>query len=146
MPRISWLAQRQLVEAVEQHRQPLGGAEHVEEGVEAGGLGVLAQQPLADRVPGADPELLVGVVEERLDALAAAAAPSARVEAISSTRSGAAMPSATRRASRRASTSVLPVPALAEDQQRPRRRGGSRARSPAASSAVDVRVRRIAQR
>ena len=51
-------AQRQLVEAVEQHRQPLGRAEHVEEGVEAGGLGVLAQQPLADRVPAADPELL----------------------------------------------------------------------------------------
>jgi hypothetical protein len=62
--------QRQLVDAVEQHRQPLGGAEHVEEGVEAGGLGVLAQEPLRDRLPGADPELLVGAFEQRLHSLA----------------------------------------------------------------------------
>ena len=59
-------AQRQLVEAVEEHRQPLRRAQHVEEGVEAGRLGVLAQEPLADRLPAADPELLERAVQERL--------------------------------------------------------------------------------
>ena len=58
-------AERQLVDAVEQHRQPLGRAEHVEERVEAGGVGVLAQEPFPDRVPGPDPELAVGIVEQR---------------------------------------------------------------------------------
>jgi len=63
-------AQRQLLEPVEQHRQPLGAAEHVEEGVEARRIGVLAQQPLAEHVPVADPELLERSVQERLGALA----------------------------------------------------------------------------
>ncbi len=62
-------AQRQLLEAVEQHRQPLGPAEHVEEGIEAGRVGVLAQQPFAERAPVADPELLERPVQERLGAL-----------------------------------------------------------------------------
>ena len=46
-------AERQLVDAVEQHRQTLGGAEHVEERVKAGGVGVLAQEPFptASQVP-----------------------------------------------------------------------------------------------
>ena len=39
LPRISWLAHRQLVEAVEQHRQPLGAADDAEERVEPGRLG-----------------------------------------------------------------------------------------------------------
>ncbi len=77
-------AQRQLVEAVEQHRQPLGGAEDVEEGVEPGRLGVLAQEPLAERLPGADPELLEGPLEQRLDASRSRRAV-ARVEARTST-------------------------------------------------------------
>ena len=63
-------AQRQLVEPVEQHRQALRGAQHVEERVEAGGLGVLAQEPLADRLPAADPELLERAVQQRLGAFA----------------------------------------------------------------------------
>ncbi len=61
------VAQRQLVEPVEQDRQPLGRAEHVEEGVEAGGARVLAQQPLAELLPGADPELAAALGEQRLD-------------------------------------------------------------------------------
>ena len=63
-------AQRQRVEAVEQDRQPLGPPEHVEEGIEPGRLGVLAQQPLADLVPAADPELLIRAVEQRLAVVA----------------------------------------------------------------------------
>ncbi len=51
-------AQGKLVETVEEHRQALGRAEDVEEGIETGGRRVLAQEPLADRLPGADPELL----------------------------------------------------------------------------------------
>ena len=66
------VAERQLVEAVEQHRQPLGRAEHVEEGVEAGRGRVLAQQPLAELFPGADPELFERAVEQCLDPLAQA--------------------------------------------------------------------------
>ena len=73
LPRISCRRSGSSVEAVEQHRQPLGPAEDVEEGVEAGLLGVLAQQALADRVPAADPELLEGALEQRLAALAQAA-------------------------------------------------------------------------
>src|SRR6187549_2915023 len=56
-------AQRQLVEAVEQHRQALRRPDHVEEGIESGCGRVLAQQALAELVPGADPELLVGRLE-----------------------------------------------------------------------------------
>ena len=59
-------AQRQRVEAVEQDRQPLRPPEHVEEGIEPRRLGVLAQQPLADLVPAADPELLIRALEQRL--------------------------------------------------------------------------------
>ena len=66
------VAQRQVVEAVEEDREPLGAAEHVEEGVEAGGGRVLAQQALAELVPGAHPELLVGVAEQCLDAVSQA--------------------------------------------------------------------------
>ena len=63
-------AQRQRVEAVEQDGEPLGPAEHVEERIEPGRLGVLAQEPLAELVPGADPELLIRAVEERLAVVA----------------------------------------------------------------------------
>ncbi|MFN8163746.1 MAG: hypothetical protein U0R26_07920 [Solirubrobacterales bacterium] len=63
-------AKGQLVEAVEQHRQALRRAEDVEERVEPGGLGVVAQDALADRVPAADPELFEGALEHRLRALA----------------------------------------------------------------------------
>ncbi len=66
-------AQRQPVEAVEQQRQPLAPAQHVEEGVEPGLLGVVAQDPLADRVPAADPELLERPLQQRLAAFAQAA-------------------------------------------------------------------------
>ena len=55
--------ERQLVEVVEEHGEPLCRAEHIEEGIEAGGGRVLAQQALAELLPGADPELLQGAVE-----------------------------------------------------------------------------------
>ena len=62
------VAQGQVVEAVEQHREALAAPEHVEEGVEAGGGRVLPQQPLAELPPGADPELLGGAPEQRFGA------------------------------------------------------------------------------
>ena len=62
------LAQRHLVEAVEQHRQSLGATEHAEERVEPRRLGQIgSQHALGDLLPGPDPELLVGALEERLD-------------------------------------------------------------------------------
>ena len=102
-------AQRQLVEPVEQQRQPLGRAEDVEEGVEARRGRVLAQQPLAELFPGADPELLEGRSSSASTRSRSRWAV-ARVEARTRMRSGA-MPSSARRAKRRARTSVLPVPA-----------------------------------
>ena len=57
-------AQRQLVEAVEQDRQPVRTAHRGEEGVEPGLERVLAQQPLGGPLVGADPELLMGVVDQ----------------------------------------------------------------------------------
>ncbi len=62
------VAEREVVEAVEQGRQALGRAEDFEEGVEAGGGGPLAEQALGQLAPGADPELLVGSLQERFDA------------------------------------------------------------------------------
>jgi len=64
------LAQRQLIEPVKQHRQSLRPPQHLEERIEPRGIGVLAQQTLADRLPGADPELLVRSVQEGLHPLA----------------------------------------------------------------------------
>ena len=64
--------QRELVEAVEQQRQALGRPEDAEEGIEARGGRVLAQQSLAELLPGADPELFQGAVEQLLDSLAQA--------------------------------------------------------------------------
>ena len=105
---LAGFAHRQLVEAVEQHRQALGAADDAEEGVEPRGLGVLAQEALGGRLPGPDPELLIGAVEQRLDPPLRRWAV-ARVEVMTMTRSGP-RPSSASRATRRASTSVLPDP------------------------------------
>ena len=64
------IAQRQVVDPVEQDGEPLGRAEDVEERVEAGGDRVAAEQPLADFVPGSDPELCPTAAEQVLDASA----------------------------------------------------------------------------
>jgi hypothetical protein len=64
--------QGQPVEAVEQHRQPLGAAEHVEERIQTRLVGVLAEEALAHRVPAADPELFEGPLQQRLAAFAQA--------------------------------------------------------------------------
>jgi hypothetical protein len=45
------VAEGEVVEVVEQHRQPLGRAEYVEEGIEPGRGRVLAQEPLVSQVP-----------------------------------------------------------------------------------------------
>ncbi len=63
-------AQRQLVDALEQDREAVGGADGLEEGVEAGVGRVLAQQALAERRVGPDPQLLEGDLEQGLDAAA----------------------------------------------------------------------------
>ena len=59
-------AQGQLVDPVEEHRQALGRAEDIEEGIEADRGGALAKQPLADFVPGPDPQLFVGAPQQVL--------------------------------------------------------------------------------
>jgi hypothetical protein len=61
-------AQRQLVDAVEQHRQPLGGAEALQEGVEARLGGVLAQQPDRGHAVRMGGQLLEGLVGRALGA------------------------------------------------------------------------------
>ena len=63
-------AKRQIVDAVEQDREAIGGCDGREERVEARLRRVLPQDPLGDLAVGADPELLVRVSEERLNALA----------------------------------------------------------------------------
>ena len=67
------VAQRQLFDPVEQQGEALGAAEHAEHRVEPRGRRVVAQQPLAERLPGADPELFERPVEQLLDAAAQAA-------------------------------------------------------------------------
>ena len=57
-------AQRQVVEPVEQHRQPIGGAHRGEEGVEPRLERVLSEQALGDDLIGRDPELLVGKLDQ----------------------------------------------------------------------------------
>ena len=57
-------AQRQLVEPVQQHRQPVGGADGGEEGVEPRLESVLSKQPLGEDFIGRDPELLVGKLDQ----------------------------------------------------------------------------------
>ncbi len=66
------VAKGQIVEAVEHDRKALRRPEHVEERIEPGRRRVLAQQPLDDRLPSADPELLVAPVEKRFHPLAQA--------------------------------------------------------------------------
>jgi hypothetical protein len=63
-------AKRELVDAVEQDREPVGGADGGEERVEPGLDRVLAQQRLRGLGVGPDPQLLVGAVDEQLGALA----------------------------------------------------------------------------
>jgi hypothetical protein len=63
------IAKREVVDAVEQHRQSLGGAKDVEEGVEAGCGGVPTQESFPQLVPSSDPELLVGTREQCFDPL-----------------------------------------------------------------------------
>ena len=63
-------AQGQLVNAVEQDREPVGETDGGEERVEAGLERVLAQQRLGGLLVGVDPELLVRAVEGRLGAVA----------------------------------------------------------------------------
>ena len=70
LPRISWRRSGSSSSAVEQDREPVGGADGGEERVEAGLDRVLAQQRLGGLLVGVDPELLVRAVEQRLGALA----------------------------------------------------------------------------
>jgi hypothetical protein len=65
-------AQRQLGQPVEQHRQPVGRGHRLEERVEPGLDGEVAQQPLGERRIGLDPQLLEGTVDQRLGAVAQA--------------------------------------------------------------------------
>ncbi len=63
-------AKRQLVDPVEEDREPVRGANGGEERIEAGLERVVAQQALGHLLIGVDPELLVRPVEQLLGALA----------------------------------------------------------------------------
>lgn len=63
-------SQRELVDAVEQDREPVGRAHHLEEGVDPTFKRVIAEELLGKLLPCVDPQLLVGAVEQGLDAVA----------------------------------------------------------------------------
>ena len=60
-------AQRQVVDPLEQQRQPVGGADGREQRVEAGLERLVAQDPLAQLLCAEHRQLLVGRVDQRLD-------------------------------------------------------------------------------
>ena len=60
--------ERELVDALEQHRQPVGGRDGDDEGVEAGLERLVAQQARAEAVHGVDGKLLEAALELVLDA------------------------------------------------------------------------------
>ena len=60
-------AKRQVVEPLEQDREPVGRAGDLEEGIDPGLERVVAQQALGELRERLDPELLVGALEARLD-------------------------------------------------------------------------------
>ncbi len=133
-------AQRQRVEAVEQDREPLRPPEHVEEGVEPGRLGVLAQEALAELVPGADPELLIRGVEQRL---AVVAQPPRGAAAGAEDQRAVAPPSRPPRGRRAAAPAARSCPsrrrrARAAGRRRGRRRAPARPPHPSPSDRSDA--------
>ena len=119
LPRISWLRSGSSSMRSSRIASRSAAAEHVEERVEARRRrSARAAAARASRLPGADPELLVGAVQQGLDCARAGAARWPRSRSRTRTRSGAT-PSAARRARRRARTSVLPVPAAPSSSSGP---------------------------
>ena len=111
------LAQRQVVDVLEQHRQAVGAPERDDERLQACLQRLVVEDARAEVVHRVHGELLVGAVDRLLQqhpqpAPAAGAATSARTD------SGSA-PSATRRAKRSTSTVVLPVPGPATTSSGP---------------------------
>ena len=70
LPRISWWRSVELVEPLEQQRQPVGGRDRGEERVHPGLERLVLEQARAERVEGGHVELLVGRLDQRLEALA----------------------------------------------------------------------------
>ena len=68
LPWKSWTWSVQLVDALEEHGQPVGGRDRDDEGIEAGLEGLVAQQARAEAVHGVDGELLEAALELVLDA------------------------------------------------------------------------------
>ena len=64
------VAQRQVVDPLEQHRQPVGGADRRDERVEPGLERLVVQQPRAEAVEGGDGQLLVGARQAVLEPFA----------------------------------------------------------------------------
>ena len=104
------VSQGQIVDALEQDREPIRGPDGGEEGVEAGLDRVLAQQRLRRFLVGVDPELLVRAVEQRLGAGAKLGAGGPRSGEDENVLGADARGSASA-SSRKASASVRPEPA-----------------------------------
>ena len=64
------VAQRQLTDALEQQREPVGRRDGRQEGIDAGLERLVLKEPGAERVEGGDVELLVGRLDQRLEPLA----------------------------------------------------------------------------
>ena len=111
------MAQRQLVDALEQHRQPVGGGDRGGERVDAGLERLVAQQPRAEALERRDRELLVGARRARprsRSRSASAAAASGEHE----DRLGRARPRSTSQAKRSTSARRLAGARAADDEQR----------------------------
>ena len=111
------MAQRQLVDPLEQHRQALSRPDGLEERIEAGGRSVIAQQPLRDRSQVPIQSSSKGS-EISSSAWVRSRCAVAFEEAMTSTCSGP-VPSPASQARRRASASVLPVPAAPSTSRGP---------------------------
>ena len=129
------VAQRQVVDPLQQHGQPVGGADRRHERVEPGLERLVAQQARAEAVEGGDRELLVGALEPVLE-LARAARRRPRSSSRGRAATPAARPPRTRCRKRSARTVVLPLPApprTAAGRRNARRRRAARGSAPTPS-------------
>ena len=112
------VAQRQLVDALEQHREPVGRRRPASANGSTPGLErLVAQQPRAEAVERRDRELLVGR-RRAASSMRSRSASAAALESVSARIASGGAPCSTSQAKRSTSARVLPVPGAAEDEQR----------------------------
>ena len=105
--------ERQLVDPLEQHREPVGRGDGGGERVDAGLERLLAQQPRAERVERGDRQLLVGSARPTRASIRSRRSSAAAVENVSARIASGGVPCSASQAKRSTSVCVLPVPAPA---------------------------------